>query len=884
MVRVCLLSLGFSLSIVLLGAVGDFVRAEGTIERTQGFDLREVEADKLLEQGIQQYKISQFDAALQSWEKALKLYRELKDRLGEGNALGNLGVVYYTLGNYPKAIEFHEQSLEIARKLKDRLGEGNALGNLGLISYTLGNYPEAIDFYEQSLEIARELKNRKGEGNVLLNLGIIYTYLSNYPKAIDLYEQSLAIAREIENQYGEGNTLGNLGAVYRILGNYPKAIEFHEQSLEIARKLKDRLGEGSALGNLGNVHYSLGNYSEAIEFHKQSLKIVRELKSLREERQALGNLGVEYHALGDYAKAIEYHEESLEIARNLEDPFGERQALSNMGSAYHALGDYSKAIEYYEKSLAIACEIEDSHGKRITLHNFGVTLATQEPELAIVFYKQAVKVSERIRQDNHHLSRETQELYTSSIAKTYRNLADLLLTQGRTREAQEILELLKVQENRGYDRASQSQQPIIQLTLHPLEQQAIQDFETAIARKQTLTLQDYQKLNETLVQNRDRLIQEGNAKKSTIGNPKNLITNPNAILIQNLIVNDKVWVVWTSQSGGTKAISTPVSQTELDQTVTQFRQQISSPFSNLASLQATSQKLYNWLIPPALQTELARSPKQHLIFSLDHVTRYIPVATLHDGQQYLTQRYQLSNIITTDTDTSDRLPAVQNTPVLALGTAQEFPGFGQLKYVPIELQSISQDGNPNGLYPGQKYLNAGFNRDVLKKLDRYRVVHIATHGQFNPTNILNSFLLLGNGDRLPISEIDQLTNLTNTHLVVLSACETGLGEVKSDGTEISGMSGYFLYRGAKSVMASLWSVSDPSTALSMQQFYSHLAQGKTKAEALQQVQQDFIQGKLTTKEAGKLRASMGDNTVLDRVPNYTHPFYWAPFILVGNSF
>ena len=88
------------------------------------------EADRLLQQGNQQYRISQFDAAFQSWQKSLQIYRAIKDRLGEGQSLGGLGLAYDSLGNYAKAIEYHEQSLAIAREIKDRLGEGNALGNL----------------------------------------------------------------------------------------------------------------------------------------------------------------------------------------------------------------------------------------------------------------------------------------------------------------------------------------------------------------------------------------------------------------------------------------------------------------------------------------------------------------------------------------------------------------------------------------------------------------------------------------------------------------------------------------------------------------------------------------------------------------------------------
>ena len=181
---------------LMLGLVGLApVKVSGLPEVAQTIaqtaDQRKVEADRLLQQGNQQFQVSQFEAALQSWQQALVIYREIKDRLGEGNALGSLGLAYDSRGNYAKAIEYQEQSLAIARKLKDRLGEGNALGNLGNAYLSLGNYAKAIKYQEQRLTIARETKRRLGESNALGNLGNAYLSLGNYARAIDYYEQSL---------------------------------------------------------------------------------------------------------------------------------------------------------------------------------------------------------------------------------------------------------------------------------------------------------------------------------------------------------------------------------------------------------------------------------------------------------------------------------------------------------------------------------------------------------------------------------------------------------------------------------------------------------------------------------------------------------------------
>ena len=224
---------------------------------------RKAQADRLLQQGFEQFQTSQFEAALQSWQQALIIYQEIKDRLGEGNALGNLGNAYASLGDYAKAIDYFQQSLAIAREIKYRLGEGNALGNLGNTYDSLGDYAKAIEYHSSSLAIVREIKDRKGEGNALSSLGYAYDALGEYSKAIEYLQQTLAITREIKDRNNEGKALGNLGYAYDALGEYSKAIEYLQQTLAIAREIKDLDGEGTALNNLGLAFYKSGKFLEA---------------------------------------------------------------------------------------------------------------------------------------------------------------------------------------------------------------------------------------------------------------------------------------------------------------------------------------------------------------------------------------------------------------------------------------------------------------------------------------------------------------------------------------------------------------------------------------------------------------------------------------------
>ncbi|MEH2033518.1 MAG: tetratricopeptide repeat protein [Nostoc sp.] len=916
------------------------------------------EADKLLQQGIQQLNTSQFGAALQSWQQALKLYQQIKDRQSEGKALGNLGLAYLSLGNYAKAIEYQQQLLAIAREIKDRQSEGKALGNLGLAYLSLGNYAKAIEYQQQLLAIAREIKDRQSEGKALGNLGLAYLYLGNYAKAIEYQQQLLAIAREIKDRESEGMALGNLGLAYLSLGNYAKAIEYQQQWLAIAREIKDRESEGKALGSLGLAYLSLGNYAKAIEYQQQWLAIAREIKDRESEGKALGNLGLVYFYLGNYAKAIEYQQQWLVIAREIKDRKSEGAALGNLGLANLYLGNYAKAIEYQQQLLAIAREIKDRESEGKALGNLGVAnlylgnyakaieyeqqlLAIareikdrqsegialnniarslekqQQSELAIVFYKQSVNVRESIRNDIRTLPREQQESYTQTVADTYRRLADLLLSQGRLLEAQQVLELLKIQELRDFTRNARAGGETSGIALARIEEEILNKYGTLIVFGQQV-YECEQKKCSTLSQLRDQLdvltqkfqqdtnafrktLQDRLAKDPALLEPEQLrstaakivTTEPGTVLIYPLVLKDKIRILLASRAGEKgvvfRSFETPVNQLQLWKTVNQFRTQLSSP-EDLREVKTTSKQLYNWLLQP-LEKEIKDKNIHHLVFSLDRSTRYIPMAALFDGQQYLIERYSVSTILNAGlTDVKERLPHnKQEIRVLAMGVSKAFPGFNALSNVPNELATIIQQSGKaqQGIFPGSEFLNEKFTFSSLRdNLTGNKILHLATHGKFESGRPENSYLLSGSGEPLTIDKIQTLGNyMSDTHLVVLSACETALGGVDADGLEMSGMSFYFLTNGAKSVIASLWLVNDASTSQLMQQFYQNLSTGQmTKTEALRQAQLAMLksnsQGSDSNRSSVNYKLGHGEQSISR---NLSHPYYWAPFILIGNG-
>ncbi len=877
------LGVGVGLPVGAIAIEPMMVRGGLAIELVQGNqDSKKAEADRLLERGIQEFRVSQFREALQSWETALGLYRELGNRQGEAASLGNLGVAYFSLGQYERAIDSYNQSLTLARETGDHQGEASSLNNLGNAYLSLGQYERAIDSYDQSLTLVRETGDHQGEASSLGNLGLAYFFLGQYERAIDFHSQYRTLAREIGDRRGEAKSLGNLGIAYDSLGQYERAIELHHQSLEIKREIGDRQGEANSLGNLGSAYYSLNQYERAIDSYNQSLTLAREIGDRR----------------------------------------GEASSLNNLGNAYRSLGQYERAIVQFREALALNREIKSRYGERITLANLGRSFREiGQTDTALALFKQAVNVTESIREDNTRLDQSSQQSYADVIADDYRELADLLLTQGRALEAQEVLDLLAVQEIRDYNQNTRSvvrasgdigytaieteirdqHDSIINLGLEILRcQDAKNNCKNKLSdlnKQRTNLIAEFNETTKAIAERaRDRAPQEdGFQRIAGLGSSaRKLVEQKAGTLFINTFIdidpnNPKqgtLWLLWVGPGGIANAIQRDIDPTELANTVLKFRQILtnSAPYDP-NEFQALSQQLHRWIIDP-LQDELDKNQIQHLIFRLDRELRYIPMAALHNGNSYLIERYTVANIINAaETNATARLnQASENPSILALG-ASDNHGEGALPHVPGELDAIVQERDrpdPNGgLYPGDSFLNDAFTFDTLQSnlYDR-QILHIATHGNFSPTNAFGTYLRLGNGDRLPLADIQTLSDLGNIHLAVLSACETGLSGNpdnlakaainRPDGREISSLLYAFTANDqAKAVLSTLWKVDDGYTRIFMETFYRNLARHPelTKAEVLRKTQLAFIQNK-----APKLGDADG-----------THPYHWAPFTLTGNS-
>lgn len=321
-----------------------------------------------------------------------------------------------------------------------------------------------------------------------------------------------------------------------------------------------------------------------------------------------------------------------------------------------------------------------------------------------------------------------------------------------------------------------------------------------------------------------------------------------------------------------------VSDQDLEKVVQQLRGEITNPRKlNSDSYLAPAQQLYDWLIRP-VEAELKAEGIDTILFCLGAGLRTLPLGVLHDGNQFLIEKYAITripafNMIPMDTN------SLKGAKVLAMG-ASEFTDLNPLPAVPIEMTTITED-----LWPGNSFLNQEFTWENLQKQIKtadFDIVHLATHAEFRPGTPDNSFIQLWDR-QLQLDQIHEIPwNDPPLELLVLSACRTAVGDEQ---TEL-GFAGLAVQAGVKSALASLWYVSDAGTFALMTEFYRQLTTASTKASALQKAQVAMInhQVRLEKGELFNARGSvqLPDTVVTEGHQTLVHPYYWSGFTLIGS--
>jgi CHAT domain-containing protein len=318
----------------------------------------------------------------------------------------------------------------------------------------------------------------------------------------------------------------------------------------------------------------------------------------------------------------------------------------------------------------------------------------------------------------------------------------------------------------------------------------------------------------------------------------------------------------------------------LRQVVAKLKSELLSPSKiNTQSYLPASQQLYEWIMAP-LEADLKAQGIDTLVFSMDAGLRTLPLAALHDGSQFLVEKYSIGLIPSVNlTDTN--YESVKNAEVLAMGASQ-FTNNQPLLAVPAELNVIASE------WKGESFLNQSFTLNNLRSqraAQDYQIIHLATHGEFKPGVPSNSYIQLSD-TRLTIDRVRELgwNQPPKVELLVLSACKTAVGD---EGVEL-GFAGLAVQAGVKSVLASLWYVSDEGTLGLMAQFYHHLKVAPIKAEALRQAQIAMIKGQVRVENGRLILSNL--NKELELPPelanlgneNLSHPYYWSAFTMIGS--
>lgn len=759
--------------------------------------------------------------------------------------------------------------------------------------YDAGKYKLALDRY---IKLQKKASTPRQKAYAGWLAGKAQMALGAYPAALSGFEQAL--------KQGYLHAHIDLGKWAMQMGDYTRAEDHFKQAAEIFKG--DQNTFSLVLNLLSSCYLTQEKYELALANQKRAYRILVHIDNQHGQALALNQLGQIQLARRELVAAKKSLKDALEQAQRLDDPLLILDIKINFAWLEYFNANQSQAQIWLNQALPLAISLQAPIGQIRTLRLLSLVLRESYPDAAILFGKQAVNGLQNLRSGLSILNRKLQQQFVQNKAKTYEELADLLIQQGRLAEAQQVLTMLKEEEYFDFVRRdSNNSQDTQRLSYNPQEQIWNQQIENINKRLVTLgtTLQRLRKAarNQNLTQQQQQQQKQAHTEfkmilreyKQWLGTVRKTEVRPEkeaeigvinqhlndlkkdlqslgdgVVLIHYLITESQLHIILTTQHWQ-RVHNIQITAKTLNKQISDFRASLRNPRNQKYLLYGKT--LYQSLIKP-LMNDLQESQAHTLMLSLDGVLRYIPLAALYDGRHFLLENYALANY-------TDAAKAHITTPpktkwsIAGLGLTQKIDDFSALPAVADELEIIIRKSvhDENGIYNGVIYLDHDFNtKNLLQVLNSdYPVLHIASHFVFKPGTEKDSYLLLGNGKHLDLGRIRKDYRFPQVDMLTLSACQTAIGssEKEGNGREIEGFGVLAQKNGAKSVIASLWSVDDRSTSLLMQQLYQHLQQGHNKAQALRLAQLSFISTTIKTSSNPKY---------------FRHPYYWAAFILMGN--
>ncbi len=854
-------------------------------------------AEQFFLTGIQQFNAQQLQPAIQSWQQALKIYQAIADRQGEAKTLHELGYAYYELSDYNQAIPAYQKSLEIAKELGDRKQQSKLLERLGDVYYYQQNAPQAIAAYQASLALLKQQGTRQQGWFSIYRLGEIYFKQKDYQKAAKYYEQSLAIAREKGDRELQTLAMQGLGLTSFQREDYSAAIQYLEQGWQITQALNQTQAAAGTLYLIGFSYYWLNDFAKAIDFYQQSLTAARQANNPAAAQITLDGLGTVYVQLGDYAKALELHQQSLDLAFQVGDQKQQAVALVNLGTDYYFSNDLDQAIELYQKALAVARSNQLANIEANALAGLGqLYFDRADDSQALQYYQQSLLIARQIdhrynegsmlrnlsrvyfRQNNY---RQAMALQRQSLALSEATAEPLGAAQALTDLGATLFKLGKPKQSEASFRAAIAKFESIRQKLGNKD-----EFKISISDTQTSPYIGLQKV--LVAQNKSlealEIAERGRARafvellNQRLQAPAQTAA-PNLVQIRQIAQKQQatlveyavfetalyIWVIQpTGQIDFRQVDLQPLQRQEsgsLNQLIQEARSSLLAGYDARPELQ----QLHQLLIQPIADL-LPTNPDQPVVLIPQADLFLLPFPALINAagtvlvEQHTILTAPSIQALELTQALGDRLPSqITTTSTVIVGNPTIAPDVMQ-QYRIAPLPFAAQEANDVAqLIGGQPMIgDQATKAAILQQMSNASTIHLATHGILDDQQGLASAVVLapanGNNGLLTASEILGL-NL-NAKLVVLSACNTGRGKITGDG--VIGLSRALIAAGVPSVIVSLWSVRDDSTAFLMTEFYKQLKAGAGKAQALRQA-------------------------MLITMKKYPNPKAWSAFTLIGQA-
>lgn len=859
-------------------------------------DQRGLAAD-LNNAGLIYEEMGNYDLALAKYQSALEINQTTGNERSAAKNLANIANVHINLGDYPEALQIYEKILPVRKDQEDRKGEGNDLGNMGIAYQSLGDYDLAMRHYQSALSIHREIGFKEGEAYQLGRIASLLKVRGDYAGAIKTLQEALNIHREMGHLHGAAEWLEELSDTYLALGD-PRAAEAHLQSaLALHREIGNRSGEASALEKLGDLFLALDAPDSARGAFEQARRIHRDLGERWGECSALIKLGIFFGRQEETETALTH----LNQAKNLADSLGESHLQAwvrlELGETYRRSSRVAAANRAYQKGLAISEGLMETELRWQMYYGMGQLWEAQgDDERAYFSYRAAINLIEEIRR--LALVEELKAAVVQKRFDAYQAMILLLARLKRTEEAFQYLERARArnlldllgnskikspqpQYRELIDRERALQAKISTLTTQLSEEGGrargdIRGPEEVYRDALQQAQREYQQLQVDLKLRNPEYAAMTQTEPLAASGIQALL-DAETVLLEYFLTADSTFIFVITREG-VHLMTVPQGMESLRGKIILFRGTAVRRVSreSLAETPWISplQGLYRILVEPLQQGGYLEG-KKHLIIVPQGLLHYLPFPALivnrdpaNGRPHFLAEDYSISY-----TPSASMLPFFREKNhgkrdnLLLLAPRPDALPMSETEIREISAQFGSGAAARFGAEASESLVKQqGINYDLL---------HFATTAHFNKINPMFSRVdMAGSGGDDGNLEVYEVFNLNlKANMVVLSACQTALGsgysQVIPRGDDLVGLSQAFLYAGSASVVASLWEISDPSTARFMARFYENLRDQKNKAAALAQTQREMI--------SGKLKADDGRGEY-----DYSHPYFWAAFVLIGD--